>query len=62
MNCPHCGAIFSHRPLNSETILWKCGSWQNVAKKLDEQSSRCRIRQLETELRKATEHDKNQGV
>lgn len=55
MKCPRCGAMFSHRPPNSETILWKCGSWQNAAKKLDEQSSHCRIRQLEAELRRCHE-------
>jgi len=48
--CPYCGAAFSHRPPNSETVLWECGSWENKPQGLGDQAAACRVQQLEIEV------------
>jgi len=52
-DCPRCGKSPSHCSnwTGTETVIWKCGSWKNDGKGLFDQSSACRIRELEQRVR-----------
>ena len=51
-DCQHCGARFSHHPPKSETKVWKCGTWRHDGKHVGDQSTHCRIHQLEAAVKR----------
>jgi hypothetical protein len=46
--CKHCGANLARR-IPSGTVVWRCGTWRHDKKQVGDQSSKCRIDELEAE-------------